>query len=572
MPDLHPPGAPSRRALRGVVLLASALASLALAPVAHAGRYHVYGCRTPTGATAPVDGWAGSSSGPFIYATDDCDSDGALNAALDGSVSQPANSAIATWAYTAPPHTTIAAATLWRYGRAAAAGSNAASLFWLTAPHNSYDGADIYDQCVATSCNAEGVPSPPLASANAVSVPPGNLAGATQLFVNASCGGADGYSCPATGGGSYSALARVYGSDITLDTSVAPTVANVAGSLTSAATLTGPQDISFDASDPGPGLYSVSFEVDGQVVSSAAVSANGGRCQDQGGTSDGTRAFLYGQPCTPSAHVDQSFDSRQVADGSHHLVVVVDNAAGNQTTVLDRQVTFTNGIGVTNASVPRGAPNGVNASDQASLTARWAATTRPRLESRLGLARVVTGHLTTAGGQPISAASVDVVSTPSYLGAQARVEGSAHTAADGTWSFTVPGADSSRILEFRYRSHVNDTAPAASTKLELDVHAAISLHITPHVTSVGQTITFRGHVAGGPIPRGGKQLVLEARQAGGAWIEFNVIRTDAAGRYRARYRFRFPGPVTYQFRVLSKYEAAFPFIAGTSPIVRVHER
>jgi hypothetical protein len=41
---------------------------------------------------------------------------------------------------------------------------------------------------------------------------------------------------------------------------------------------------------------------------------------------------------------------------------------------------------------------------------------------------------------------------------------------------------------------------------------------------------------------------------------------------RASYRFKFPGPVTYRFRVLSRYEADFPFLAGASNVVDVHER
>ena len=66
--------------------------------------------------------------------------------------------------------------------------------------------------------------------------------------------------------------------------------------------------------------------------------------------------------------------------------------------------------------------------------------------------------------------------------------------------------------------------------------------------------------------------MLEARSPGGAWIEFDVIRTGAKGRYRASYRFKFPGPARYQFRVLSKYEADFPFAEAASNVVGVRER
>jgi hypothetical protein len=36
-------------------------------------------------------------------------------------------------------------------------------------------------------------------------------------------------------------------------------------------------------------------------------------------------------------------------------------------------------------------------------------------------------------------------------------------------------------------------------------------------------------------------------------------------------RFKFPGPIAYQFRVLSPNEADFPFLAGASNVVGVHE-
>jgi hypothetical protein len=65
--------------------------------------------------------------------------------------------------------------------------------------------------------------------------------------------------------------------------------------------------------------------------------------------------------------------------------------------------------------------------------------------------------------------------------------------------------------------------------------------------------------------------VLEA-SSGGEWVQFDTISTGAKGRFRASYRFKFPGPVTYRFRVLSRYEADFPFRDGTSNVVGVHER
>jgi hypothetical protein len=90
--------------------------------------------------------------------------------------------------------------------------------------------------------------------------------------------------------------------------------------------------------------------------------------------------------------------------------------------------------------------------------------------------------------------------------------------------------------------------------------------------SVGRSIYFSGRLRGGPVPAGGKLLVLEARSPGGAWLEFDVVRSDARGRFHASYRFKFPGPADYQFRALCEAEADYPFATGASKVVGVFER
>ena len=115
-------------------------------------------------------------------------------------------------------------------------------------------------------------------------------------------------------------------------------------------------------------------------------------------------------------------------------------------------------------------------------------------------------------------------------------------------------------------------SPVATRKLMLRVRAGVVLHVTPRVASVGRSIRFSGRLRAGPVPPGGKQLVLEARAPGGTWLEFRVVRTNARGRFHAGYRFRFPGPARYQFRALSEPESDYPFAAGTSNVVGVFER
>ena len=82
----------------------------------------------------------------------------------------------------------------------------------------------------------------------------------------------------------------------------------------------------------------------------------------------------------------------------------------------------------------------------------------------------------------------------------------------------------------------------------------------------------RGRLLRGPFPKGGKPLILEARAGRSRWIEFDVVRSDSHGRFHASYRFKFPGPVHYQFRALCEHEADYPYAGGTSRVIGVLER
>jgi hypothetical protein len=376
-----------------------------------------------------------------------------------------------------------------------------------------------------------------------------------------------GHNCQANTGDAngYAAALYVYAADITLEQSEGPHVSNVGGELTSAATLRGAIPVSFDATDPGSGVWQAVFSVDGRVVQRTVVNDNGGRCRDVGQTSDGLPAFLYVQPCTQSLSADVAFDSTKAANGAHRLTVSVIDAAGNAAPVLDRAVTIDN-------PPPPGTPNGVNASAQARLAVGWAGTAKTSALGLFSRARTLSGRLTTVGGAPISGAAIDVRATPAYAGAKPLTMASPRTDADGRFSVSVPAGSSSRTLRFAYRAHLDDADPAATGALQLVTRAGIALRVSPHTASAGSSIFFRGRLRGGPIPRGGKQLVLEARSPGSAWIQFKVIHTDARGRYRASYRFKFPGPADYRFRVRSEAESDYPFAAGSSNVVGVHER
>ncbi len=219
-----------------------------------------------------------------------------------------------------------------------------------------------------------------------------------------------------------------------------------------------------------------------------------------------------------------------------------------------------------------GPANGTNASDEATLTASWRGHAGELLRSAYGAAHTIQGTLAAPGGVPIAGAQVEVQELPANAGAVPHALPALRTGAQGHWSLTLPRGISSAQLRIAYRSHVGAPLPVATRTLTLSVRAGLTLGIAPRLAAARGEIRFAGRVLGGPVPAGGKQLVLEARSAGGRWLEFHVIRAGAGGRFHFAYRFRLAGPISYQFRVLSEAEADYPFAAGSSNIVRVYER
>jgi hypothetical protein len=558
----------SKRALvRAGLALVLAGGMAASAKTAQAGEYHVYSCRTPSGQSAPADGWSGSKTGTYSYTENTCGQPGGALLAALGDAPRTANTDTATWAFAAPAGVTIAGATLWRAGDAdGGAAINATYEFWFAGANET----SPFSECVFLSgCTAGlGSVAQPLAEENRVVVPSANLG--SRLLMRASCGGVAEYKCREGehDPNGYAAAVYLFAADLVLEQNGGPSAANVGGELASSPAVRGTSDLTFSATDPGSGVYQAVFNVDGQPVQSTVLDENGGRCRNVGQTADGLAAFLYLQPCPGSVNADVPFDTTKLGDGEHHLIVSVVDAAGNSAPVLDREIT------VENPPPPcaPGAAGGSGVSPQATLTAAWKGHSRERLTIPFGRAQTVVGRLTGPGGTPIAGAQIDLTATLLYLRGGSAAMASPRTGPDGRFSVRLTGGLSSRTLCFAYRSPTAGAAAAVTRTLTLTVRAGIGLTVSPRTTSVGRRIFFRGRLLGGPIPAGGKQLVLEARSPGSPWLEFDVIRTDARGRYRASYRFKFSGPASYQFRVLSEPESDYPFASGYSSIVRVFER
>jgi hypothetical protein len=560
-----------------------ALLLLAIPASSQAGRYHVYSCRMPDGEVAPVDGWSGSLApgGAFDdYVTNSCGSGGALVAALGDQTAHLAGVDRATWTLEIPGFAQLVAGSVYRAADTAGGGNgNATFEDWLSAPKLS----SVFDQCIATQgCSHEGEFGHPLSGVNRVTIPPAHLGPA--LLVTAACAGArepEAFECP-TGQGdanNYAAALYLYAADLTLEQTAGPNVSSVGGELASAPTVSGTSDVTFTASDPGAGVYEAVFTVDGRTIQSSLLDEAGGSCRNVGQTSDGLPAFLHLQPCPASLSADVGFDSSSLSPGSHHLIVSVLDAAGNSAPVLDRTITVPGPSAAAASSsqlpggtITAGGANGTGATSAAVLTARWRGTAKTRLAVPFGRSETITGRLTDPGGVPISGAQIAVASTAPLAGAASSAMSGAQTGANGAFTVHLPANLSSRTIVLSYTARAGDARPAAMTSLQLAVQAPVTVTVTPRTSASLGTIHFHGRLLAGPFPRGGKPLILEARSGRGAWIEFHVVRTGSGGSFSAAYRFKFPGPARYQFRVVCEQEADYPFAAGASRAIGVYER
>ena len=592
-----------RRLVGPSTLMTLALAAtwaLGGAGSARAGEYHVYGCRMPDGQVAPTDGWTEAKFGASDSTQDTCATGGALIASLSDGATHEVETDRATWAFSSPTQVTISAATLRRAGDADGGwATNATYEFWLAGPENKDLEADVIDQCVAEFGCPTGIGDTNSVNApsNVVTVLPENLG--THLYLNVSCAGNPKFVCPSGKGDSSNnaAVVYLYAADLILEQSSQPTVTSVEGELATASTLSGTADLSFHAADPGSGVYQAVFTVDGSEIGRTLLSENGGHCRDVGQTTDGLPAYLYLQPCPPSLTTDVPFDTTSLSDGTHHLLVSLTNASGNSTVVLDRNIAVLNHPPAPppiqqpsppgqvpsdtskNDPIPKTNPlpsllpdNGTHASAGATLRVRWAATARPSLAGAYGHPQTILGRLAAPDGSPIAGASLQVLSTPTFQGAHTVAIATARTASDGSLRIRLPASTPSTRLTLAYASHLGQPAPDVTAALTLAVPAHLTLRVTPPTSHVGGTIAFSGTLLGAPLPPGGKQLVLEARTLSGPWRQFQVLSTAPHGRYRATYRFRLAGPITYEFRAVSPREADFPFATGASNVVRVRER
>ena len=186
---------------------------------------------------------------------------------------------------------------------------------------------------------------------------------------------------------------------MTLNDFSAPIASGVSGDLATAATLRGTASVSFTAKDSGGGVYRVVVTADGKDVGAAVVPDSSGRCVRVDPAD--VHSFKWPRPCPLEVGTTVSLDTAALPEGTRSIGVVLEDAAGNRTTLAPPAV---------RTVVHRGTPNGGDGA-VVKRTGRYTVTTsfakrRPTLKGTL-----------TRGGAPIAGAVLDVLAKIRVAGA-----------------------------------------------------------------------------------------------------------------------------------------------------------
>jgi hypothetical protein len=93
------------------------------------------------------------------------------------------------------------------------------------------------------------------------------------------------------------------------------------------------------------------------------------------------------------------------------------------------------------------------------------------------------------------------------------------------------------------------------------VRASATLRASRRFVGRGGSVTFRGRLRGGYVPRRGKLVELQATDRG-RWRTFALVRSSRSGAFH--YRYRFSGSGRFAFRARVRFERAYPYVLGYS--------
>lgn len=580
---------------RWPVITAPLLAAIAFpATGADAQTYDVWSCRAPDGSPAIVrddgGGWVPEISGlPTGNLMPNSCADGGTFDAVHASAGAHAVGSQTAWRFDAPADLRISQYALdmsgWARGIKAWGGKTQGLVGVFDSTQPSSD---------AWTLRRQGGADEALIARDVVNASPDD---ATSIQVVARClGDSAEYCTPEPGIGIASF--KIFRTSITLRDTEAPAVTSVQGDAVNAGVW--PRAgvaMTVAATDRGGGVLRVGVEIDGGEPQWHAVA--GAPCRIWPGT---TRAFVAPKPCPSTSSTPLAIPTADLAAGVHTVRVVVEDAAGNQTTVygpVSKRVSDAVGpggdaVGPDPSEVPPpttlqdtataaadllaartaaandpGPLNGAPASGSVRLGVRWEGTASTLRKVRYGQRPVLRGQLTTTDGRPVRDAAIRVGVVQDHRSAQ-RVEHQAlRTDAAGGFRWRMPKGSGSRRITLAYYEHVAGTEPAASVTVRLQVAAAVRLTLDRRTARQGQTVRLRGSLVGRPLPKVGSVIELQARNPGRKWITFRTVRANRAGRFAAGYRFRMPGPAVFEMRARVRKSGDYPYTTGVSPHRRI---
>jgi hypothetical protein len=323
--------------LLALALLVGALACWAGAvSPAYAGNWMEVSCENPNLSAAPSEGWSSFAAGGGYGSNNstNCGPGSPMFAILSTDAAVGVGS-VETLQYTPPGGSTLVGGQVDVALYADGGGYDASGTAVAYTPNYAYNGSNVFFQC------ASGLP--PCANgsydfAGVLGIPAGR---GGSLYLSAGCGGGEGYACNSGGSEGAWSLVRLWWANFLLSSSASPSASGVSGTLLSPGAR-GVQELAFTASDAGgPGVYSVTAQVDGKALYSGTPDNNGGKCIPVG-NSGGALMFDYSQPCRSSEAVDLPLNTALVADGQHTLKVTVEDAAQNSSVVYDSAITTKN--------------------------------------------------------------------------------------------------------------------------------------------------------------------------------------------------------------------------------------
>ncbi len=560
-------------------LLAAATLPLAIAltapAVADAGVYHVYSCKTPGGRIVPVDGWSLlQEGGAFSAPADGCAMGNGLGAALNGDFPQ-ASGARLGWRYTVPAGLELTGFRLWRFfSTTSAAEQNATPYAYVSWPTQNYT-PDARSQCVAgQGCSAQGTAGSPLSADDVVEFTglDGNV---RDVYVMAGCGGSAG--CVDRNSSVPMAQAVVKAFEASLRDTTAPVASDVVGPLVANPIHTGTENLSFNATDTGAGVYRAVVELHRETtstwepISTQIVDDNGGDCMDINRESADPYEFSRRVPCKTQVGGSLTLDTTMIPNGAHELRIGLEDASGNRSTLLGPTTFKVSNAGSGGSSGPGtlGAPtNGAGASNEVRivLDRRTRRVRRLRFGQRLRVVATIRNEL----GKPVPGAQVDVFQRAKLPKARYRIARRPLVSGrNGKVRWTVP-AGTSRRLRLAYKANLLNTTYQATTDLPLAVTAATTLRRNHRSYRNGQTIRFSGKVRSKPIPKGGVLVDLQAYKRGTGWVTFATKRSRAKGRWTIKYKLvSTTQTVRYKFRARVRQDSGYPYSAGKTKAMSV---